>query len=157
MSDLKYPIVGTEQDIIIKENVLEHILEYRQLNTNDTEAGGQLFCSFEQSSVIISLATGPKEKDIRSRFRFIPNRLIERREIKKMHKAGMHFVGDWHTHPQAYPKPSIEDVGSMTDLYVRSEHQLGGMVMLIVGQADPPEGLHLSVCNSKSCIELWSI
>jgi len=42
-------------------------------------------------------------------------------------------VGDWHTHPEKTPTPSYQDQKSMKDMYLKSEHQLPGFVMIIIG------------------------
>jgi len=156
MKDLSYSIPGSDQILFIELVVLEHLMLYQQLSDTDREAGGQLFGYFDQNTVVISVVTDPKPNDLRSRFSFIPNRRAERREIERMHSANLHFIGDWHTHPEPRPVPSSRDIRTMNDLFTRSTHQLGAMVMLIVGQEDPPMGLHVSICDSASCRQLHS-
>jgi hypothetical protein len=54
-------------------------------------------------------------------------------------------VGDWHTHPEALPGPSGLDIASISDSVRKSTHALNGFLLVIVGQAEPPDGLLVSV------------
>ena len=62
-----------------------------------------------------------------------------------MFKMGLHYVGDWHTHPEANPSPSGTDLSSMRERVILSGHQLPGFVMCIVGKSELPGSLWLSL------------
>ena len=117
-----------------------------------SEAGGQLFGTVEGQCIKVKLVTGPRRSDRRGRFFFIANRLAERWEIRTLHKSGLHYFGDWHTHLQAIPAPSGTDVASMADLFARSKHELNAFLMVIVGTAKLPSGLHVSLHETNT----WS-
>ena len=152
--DLEYSENRTAQTLVLSSGVIEHIASHRQLRSNQKEAGGQLFATFEHDIVCIQLATGPRRADKRSRFRFIPHRVSERREIKRLFKTGLHYVGDWHTHPEVVPRPSTIDLNNMADMFSKSHHNLAGFVMIIAGTSPPPEGLFVGICDDKQCTEL---
>lgn len=61
-----------------------------------------------------------------------------------MRARGLHFIGDWHTHPEEVPRPSLQDIKTTADCYKQSEHQLLGFLMVIVGTKEFPEGLSLT-------------
>lgn len=103
---------------------------------------------------MVCKATGPKENDKRGRFFFLPNRKSERAEINRNHEDGLHFVGDWHTHPEAVPRPSGEDLTSIQNCYSESTHSLKYFVMIIVGTSAFPEGLCVSIHNGAEAIFL---
>jgi len=147
-----YPIGESGQYLVLEKTVLNHFEKWRQLNPGMSEAGGQLFGAIEGRCIRIKLATGPRCSDRRGRFFFIADRLAERREIGALHKSGLHYFGDWHTHPQAVPTPSEIDLASMADLYTRSKHELHAFVMVIVGTASFPAGLHFSLHGANE----WS-
>lgn len=147
-----YPIGQSRQFLVLDKCVLDHFDKWRQLHPDMSEAGGQLFGLVEGACIRIKLATGPRRTDRRGRLYFIADRFAERYEIRTLHKSGLHYFGDWHTHPQAVPKPSGTDLTSMTDLFVRSKHELHAFVMVIVGTADFPAGLHLSLHEADA----WS-
>jgi len=149
---IRYPIGESGQFLILEQNVLDHFVKWRQLDPKMSEAGGQLFGVVEGQSVKLTRATGPRNTDRRGRFFFIADRFAERREIRTLHKSGLHYLGDWHTHPQPVPKPSGTDLSSMADLFVRSKHDLNAFLMVIVGTAQFPKGLHVSLHETNA----WS-
>jgi len=57
----------------------------------------------------------------------------------------MHYVGDWHTHPQAVPEPSIVDVESIGDCFRRSTKAIGGFLLVVVGREPFPLGLFVGL------------
>lgn len=149
---IRYLIGESGQCLILEQNVLDHFAKWRQLDPRMPEAGGQLFGAIEGQCIKVKLATGPRRSDRRGRFFFIADRLAERREICKLHKSGLHYFGDWHTHPQSIPTPSGTDLSSMADLFARSKHELNAFLMVIVGTARFPDGLHVSIHETTS----WS-
>ena len=58
---------------------------------------------------------------------------------------GLHYVSDWHTHPEPVPRPSPLDAVSIAECVKKSRHLLNGFVLVVVGQAEPPVGLHVLV------------
>lgn len=150
--NLRYAIGGSGQNLVVESGVLDHFQKWRQMQPDMAEAGGQLFGSFDDAEVTIKLATGPRLSDRRGRFFFVADRYAEKMEIGRLHKAGLHYFGDWHTHPQYIPEPSGTDLASMADLFVRSKHELHAFLMIIVGTAPFPVGLHVSLHAAKG----WS-
>ncbi|HEY1927431.1 MAG TPA: Mov34/MPN/PAD-1 family protein [Caulobacteraceae bacterium] len=140
-----YPIGASGSRILLTEQVLAHVAQHRQRRFWQAEAGGQLFARLDGRDVVVVEATGPRPGDRRGRSYYRPDKTAEQAEIDARHPEGLHFVGDWHTHPQAYPEPSGSDLASIADAVRRSRHDLNGFVLLIVGTLDPPEGLHVSV------------
>lgn len=90
-------------------------------------------------------ATGPRTSDKRWRFGFLAKRSTENAEIKSIFAEGLHYVGDWHTHPERQPSPSTTDIRSMTDIAIHTAHELPGLLMIIVGQSEGAEGLWISL------------
>ena len=154
MQDFRYAVAGSGQFLSLTVDAIKHIVSHRQIKPGQTEAGGQLFATFENNVVLVTRATGPRQADQRSRYRFVPHRISERREIKRLFKAGLHYVGDWHTHPQVVPRPSDIDLSNMADMFVKSHHGLAGFVMLIAGTAPLPLGLFVAICDDHQCTEL---
>ena len=128
----------------IEQNVLAHLCGNAQRKCWSREAGGQLFASIKNNRWIVAKATGPRASDFRSRFSFRPDRKAEKAEILALFREGLHYVGDWHTHPQDVPSPSQTDIRNMTETVQSSEHSLPGFLMAIVGRLPAPDGLWLS-------------
>ena len=108
-----------------------------------------MFARFTQDQIVIEIATGPRRSDRRSRFSYVPNRLAERREIARLFKLGLHYVGDWHTHPERHPNPSSTDARNLNETFRKSKHQLTALVMIIVGTCPGPKGLYVGTANGE--------
>jgi integrative and conjugative element protein (TIGR02256 family) len=67
-----------------------------------------------------------------------------------MHGLGLHFIGDWHTHPERVPSPSASDIRSIREAVTRSVHHLNGFVLLIAGTEAFPLGLFVKLYSARS-------
>ena len=151
-----YPMVGSGQRIVFVQAVLDHFTKYRQDRPKKTEAGGLLFAKVDFPDIHVQKATGPRTRDIRKRTLFRPHGPSEQREIDKFHKRALHFVGVWHTHPEAVPSPSQLDISSIRGTFSRSVHFLDGFILVIVGTDPIPNGLSVSVCTDRTTATLIS-
>lgn len=125
--------------------VMAHFHAHRQQGKIKTEIGGQLFARFVKNEVRVVRATGPNPTDKRAWAWFRPDQRTQNVEIKRLFDSGLHFAGDWHTHPEREPSPSSWDLDSMADCFKKSRHQLKAFVMVIVGRAEFPRGLWVSL------------
>lgn len=151
---IAYGLTQSGQTLVLSDEVLNHFQAHRQTGHQEHEAGGQLFARIDGAEIIIEKATGPRKLDRRSRYSFCPSRMAERREIKKLFKTGLHYVGDWHTHPQSRPAPSQTDIRSFQEMFRRSRHQLKSFVMIIVGSDPGADGLFVALCDGTSITPL---
>jgi integrative and conjugative element protein (TIGR02256 family) len=147
---LRYVLEQGGSAVVLTDEVLVTMNRYRQTGQNDKEAGGQLFAQFEGSDAIIVEATPPKWCDRRSRHHFQPNRWFQQQDIRKRYAQGLHFVGDWHTHPEPVPHPSKEDLCNMQECFKSSLHDLHAFIMIIVGYAQVPDGLHVALIEQNA-------
>lgn len=131
---------------------LKTLRAHRQRTRFRREIGGQLFARFIDGDLVIERATCVK--GVRSRFSFHPNRGDEQREIDALFGQGLHYVGDWHTHPESTPTPSRLDRTKMLEIFQQSRHQLPYMLMAIVGLEPFPAGLFLGAVESEQIIRL---
>lgn len=146
MTSLTYQLNSSLNLVEFSEDVLTHFESNKQRGWLSCEAGGQLFAEIDRAKSIMRIIgiTGPRPTDRRSVFGYLPDRSAEKREIKEYYLKGLHFIGDWHTHRQKKPTPSTMDQASMLEMVRRSTHDFPGFIMVIVGQADFPGGLHVS-------------
>ncbi len=142
---IEYPLGSSGQVIVMTDGVLAHLAASRQSRRSHAEAGGQLFARFAGARVVVEEATGPRATDRRTRTSYVPDRTAEQEEIVERHAHGLHYVGDWHTHPGSVPEPSPRDLVSMAECVTKSTHALNGFLLVIVGQAAAPAGLYVSV------------
>ena len=142
---LRFRLPNGLGSLVLSPTVLTHFEAHKQLKCLASEAGGQLFATFENWSIMnIVDVTGPRPTDKRSMFRYQPDRIAENAEIREQFARGLHFVGDWHTHKQRVPMPSSTDENSIRELVQRSSYDLAGFVLVVVGQTEFPNGLHVS-------------
>jgi integrative and conjugative element protein (TIGR02256 family) len=151
---LRFVIMHGGPAIILSDEALATMDRFRQINPRDKEAGGQLFARIEGIDTVIVEATPPGWLDRRARYRFWPNCWFQQREIRDRYAKGLHFVGDWHTHPEAMPRPSCEDIRNMVECFKASLHDLRAFVMIVVGTASAPEGLHVALIDGHDMLRL---
>lgn len=154
---IAFPIATSGQRLVFTPAVLEHFEKHQQLRWWQREAGGQLFARLALPDILVEEATGPRPSDWRARHSYRPNRRAEQREIASQHVRGLHFIGDWHTHPEAVPTPSAQDVASMHDLVTKSVHSFNGFVLVIIGTSPLPDGLCVSIFNGSDALSLCAI
>jgi integrative and conjugative element protein (TIGR02256 family) len=140
--------------IVLTKSALSTINRYQQVASRDKEAGGQLFAKFEGADTVIIEATHPKWLDRRTRYGFRPNRWLQQLEIRDRHTKGLHFVGDWHTHPESVPNPSREDIFNMIECFNLSHHDLQAFVMVVIGIEPVPKGLYVALVQGETVAHL---
>ena len=146
---LMFNVGKSSQILKITFPVLKQLQKHQQKRGDSLEAGGQLFARLSLEEVIIEQATGPRLSDFRARTLYVPDCLTEQPEIDHWHKEGLHYVGDWHTHPEAKPQPSNTDRESIHETFIRSTHSLRGFLLIIVGTAEFPLGLYVALNNAE--------
>lgn len=145
------------ETLLLSDVVLEHFNAYRQTCFWHREAGGLLFARIDGKSITIEEATGPRPTDRRARYSYQGDRRAEQQEIDRRHPLGLHYVGDWHTHPEPRPRPSWADDRAMISRISASRHQLQSFLFAIVGTAAFPEGLALAVHDGRTRLDLTLI
>lgn len=140
-----FELGASGEHLVLETSVVAHLEAHRQVTAEHREAGGQLFAVFSDGSVIVKEAAGPRRTDRRTRMSYRPDRKAEQQEILGRYSRGLHYVGDWHTHPSSQPSPSDIDYRSIQDSFRRSTHALYGFVLIVVGTFCAPQGLHVSV------------
>ena len=157
---IKFEEIKTRITLTFSPDVIQHFYSNRQINL-DYEVGGQLFARFlAGGEVLIEKVTGPRDVDSKLRNFFKPDKRIEQQEINTLFKEGYHYLGDWHTHPEKTPSPSIEDIKNIGNIFRKSRHSLNHFVLVIVGQIASPDGLYVALHDGvriKPCRQLTSI
>lgn len=99
--------------VCIELSVTEMLETYIQDGASDDEAGGILIGRRTVSGhIVVSEASTPQSTDERSRFGILRNRVGHQemaRERWQSSKGELDYVGEWHTHPEDIPCPSIID------------------------------------------------
>jgi integrative and conjugative element protein (TIGR02256 family) len=148
---LRYELRSGGAGITIASSALSLFERFRQRRVWQREAGGQLFAQFSGPETIIVDATAPGRTDRRWRTAFEPNPRAQREEIRQRFEAGLHFVGDWHSHPEPVPSPSRLDLESMRNCFQKSKHDLKALVLIVIGTQPFPEGLWVGTVSPREC------
>jgi integrative and conjugative element protein (TIGR02256 family) len=149
----RYVCPNSDQVLEITPSVIQTFRHYQQTG-GTSEAGGLLFAKMLLPNIVVDEATHPHKQDKRLRFSFVPFRNAQRKTIKDRFKRNLHFVGEWHSHPQESPKPSDLDLNSMHDSFVKSKHELNAFVMIIVGSNKSQLRLWVSIHNNDGYVAL---
>ena len=98
----------------ISNPALQQMLSFRQINLADCEAGGVLLgrLLLDSHDIVVDEVTVPMLGDKRSRFAFHRHKrghqaIINRRW--QMSEGTCIYLGEWHTHPEPMPIPSMID------------------------------------------------
>ncbi|EKO3482258.1 Mov34/MPN/PAD-1 family protein [Vibrio fluvialis] len=135
-SSKKAPVQFTSQlldglSVYFSEKAIEQLHHYKQTG-NKNEAGGFLFGEIRAGVVTIKTVSTPNKADKRSRFGFSWNKREANKTIQENFKNGLHYLGDWHTHPCSQPTPSLDDTQAIRSTFLDSQHQLNYFIMLIL-------------------------
>jgi len=144
------PLTAEGASLVLSDAVVEHFTLHQQVRRDQAEAGGQLFARITRYEIFVEEATGPRPTDRRGRTHYTPDRQAERREILERFALGLHYVGDWHTHPERVPTPSYVDRFTISDCSRRSNHKLACFLLIVVGNGSFPECLHFSLHDGSS-------
>ncbi|WEA41641.1 Mov34/MPN/PAD-1 family protein [Lysinibacillus fusiformis] len=124
--------------IQIKPIVLRGLFHYKQVNKSDFEAGGILIGRFlsENENVIIDNYTEPSCYDIRKRYYFERLTKVHQDILNKVWKEScgtQNYLGEWHTHPEDVPSPSLHDLRSWRILLQNQNKDVNKLFFIIVG------------------------
>lgn len=98
----------------IGPDAINAFLGYRQLTSQEHESGGVLLGRFieESSDIVIDRVTTPQPGDTSSRSWFFRSKKRHQALIDRAWAASngtTAYLGEWHTHPEAVPHPSMID------------------------------------------------
>lgn len=120
--------------VLLEEEAMQLIRAYRQDRPAITEAGGVLLGFRRGSHLQVTHATPPGQDDKRSRtsfYRAPAGHQAAAREHWRAHGEAGDYVGEWHTHPEEVPTPSLVDLREWA--IVMERHRGRPMIFVIVG------------------------
>ena len=120
----------------IKESALQKLQKVRQ--TNGSEVGG-LFTGSEigTDNYRIGKISDPcivfnsSSKYGCTRDATLANIFIQQDYETSNHSR--YYLGEWHTHPEENPTPSLTDIASIRDVYSKSDLVINGVFLIIIG------------------------
>ena len=119
--------------IVIMPHVINRLMTHRQLNWFSKEAAGVLIGERRGPHLVIHDVSEPGKGDTRSRYavnrRGIHHQLAVDNAFVRS-EGSLQYLGEWHTHPEDTPSPSVTDLNSWKRHLVDPEQ----MVLVIVGR-----------------------
>jgi integrative and conjugative element protein (TIGR02256 family) len=118
--------------ILLDQNVLDRIERYRQISPGYPEAGGLLIGYRRGHHLEIVDATVPFPKDRRKRTFFDRRDAGHKRYIlRRWAQSGktMDYLGEWHTHPEALPRPSHLDISEWKSVLRRARTPMAFVIL----------------------------
>lgn len=143
--------------IKIKDEVIEIIKSYKQIDKKDYEAGGILI-GYEtlNGDIIIEYATKPYEEDKRSRVSFDRIDKSHNRILKSIweNQGNIHiYIGEWHTHPEHYPNYSSQDKKNWIQIAANMNKEK--FIHVIVGNSEI--GIWQYTKNDKKILKIGEV
>ena len=124
--------------LTITGNVLENFYSFVQVNKKDLEACGMLVGHHPRRTddIVLDRLTLPQPSDKRTRTcchrsQADHQRLLDA-EWRLSHETRT-YVGEWHTHPEAMPRPSRLDRKSWVKAVKETKFHGPGLVFIVVG------------------------
>ena len=120
--------------MVLRAQLVPLLDKYRQLDTGSSEGGGILLGYRRDPHIDVVRASQPGKRDVRRRMFFDRCDPSHQQEATKAWRESgklIDYVGDWHTHAEAHPKPSIFDVNQWRLLREQTTHD--PMLQVIVG------------------------
>lgn len=129
-----YELRSRRFSIFIEGSPQQSMATHRQVADGDSEAGGVLIGETRPECLVVTHATTPQPGDTRGRLFF--NRKAEGHQEQvierwKESQGRLDYIGEWHTHPEKRPQPSLVDRVGWIWRSVQSKKPL---LVLIVGQ-----------------------
>jgi len=133
--------------VSLDDSVLKTFASFAQVKGRDTEAGGILLGKYRGGHLEVVSATPPGARDIRRRT-FFSRATSPHREAALdawHHSDGfVGYLGEWHTHPEQNPTPSLLDRAEWRKL-VHARKDGRPLLVIIVGQLS----LHVELVNLR--------
>lgn len=124
--------------IKVDSSVLQKMLSYRQVDLKDKESGGMLFARelIGVGHIIIDDISIPQKEDIQKRNFFRRSIKAHRAIIDykwEESKGISNYIGEWHTHPEDIPNPSLTDMKSWKRILKTTVCDEESLFFIIVG------------------------
>ena len=139
-------------NIKITRTALNVIEKHKQIKRRAKESGGILLGQVIGNDVFILKASTPNKFDKASRHSFDCNKdaaqVIINYEFMNSGQKTI-YIGEWHTHPENYPNPSVVDKKMIYNQYFKNKLNEPFLILIIQGL----KGLYIAIFNGKKLEE----
>lgn len=110
---------------------------YVQNDKKLTEAGGVLLGRFilNSNDIVIDQVSCPQKNDLRKRtfFRRGDDHQVIINEVWKSSQGTCNYLGEWHTHPEDIPTPSVVDIVGWKKQLKDAKYEGTSLLFAVVG------------------------
>lgn len=141
-------------DKILKftEAVCQTFDSYRQIKIDQPEAGGILLGRVYTDEIVVEQITVPNNVDKSGRYFFDRNVKRAQQTVDiawKESNGEVIYLGEWHTHPEAAPSPSMVDRRLIKNMLRDTKMSLNFLFMVIVGTESKYVAVQFTGKNKK--------
>ena len=147
---------------LIISKAARNILIHETSKSKHAETGGVLCGHYINDTIIITSASGPGPHAVRSIDEFVIDEVYMQHFLDREYEAseGLNiYVGEWHTHPERNPHPSLVDVQSIYERTLEWKH--GDIVFIIIGFIDfsaaKIEEQIVALCYEEESDSIWEV
>lgn len=137
MYSFRYKVL--EYEIHISESAYNIMCGFIQNDRKKLESGGILIGQIKGNNIYIQKVTVPNQFDKSTRYSFVRNKdaaqIILDHEVINSQNT-MTYLGEWHTHPEAKPTPSGQDLNMIKEQYTLGKLNLPFVILIIQGISD---------------------
>ena len=151
---LTYLLSGATWKLEFAPAALHTLYTHRQRYRSQKEKVGQLYTR-DLTQPLIRVEKASLLAASRSTFAsvsFDPKTAYRERVL--LLQQGLHCIGLWHSHPEAQPHPSHEDLLLIADHAKAAQRNLAGLVFVIVGTRPFPGGLFVGVHDGSQMLTM---
>lgn len=137
---------------------LQHIYDLCK-NSYPYETGGILIGSYSENLkwAEITTITGAPAESKRTRCSFIRSTQGIIAMLKSVWKKQQYYLGEWHYHPNASPKPSVLDIKTMLNLSKSEDLHCPEPILLIIGGGPSNWHQYIGVYAKNQEIKLYEM
>lgn len=126
--------------VVFTNEVINTLNEYKQYKKDQNESGGILLGKIYDKVIIIDQISTPSKDDESGRYHFSRNVQKAQKIIERSWEESNGcriYLGEWHTHPENVPIPSIDDKILISNLVNKSDMEINYLFMVIIGREEP--------------------
>lgn len=131
-------------ELRFSENVIRTFMKYKQ-SKGKPEAGGILLGRvYIDGRVFVEKVTAPSKWDRAGRYFFDRSKVVAQRAVNATWRESdghVIYLGEWHTHPEASPTPSLRDKIMIRNMRWQTQMEIDFLITVIVGLNDKWVGL----------------
>jgi len=140
-------------ELLLHAGPLSILEQFTQHKRHAPEAGGIILGKLIHGQINILKLSVPTDLDRSSRMNFERNKLSAQIILDyEFHNSGgqLIYLGEWHTHPEPFPSPSIVDLGMLKHQFSHNKLNTDFLILLIKGT----KGLYIRIINKNGYKEM---